>query len=74
MIYYVEDDDNIRELVVYTLMQMNMPCRGFAEGKTFRAAIAEEKPDLVLLDIKLPIRASRSSSSRRSIGKKGTSM
>lgn len=54
MIYYVEDDDNIRELVVYTLMQMNMPCRGFAEGKTFRAAIAEEKPDLVLLDIMLP--------------------
>ena len=54
MIYYVEDDDNIRELVVYTLMQMNMPCRGFAEGKAFRAAIAEEKPDLVLLDIMLP--------------------
>ena len=54
MIYYVEDDDNIRELVVYTLMQMNMHCRGFAEGKTFRAAIAEEKPDLVLLDIMLP--------------------
>ena len=54
MIYYVEDDDNIRELVVYTLLQMNMPCRGFAEGKTFRAAIAEEKPDLVLLDIMLP--------------------
>ena len=54
MIYYVEDDDNIRELVVYTLMQMNMPCRGFADGKTFRAAIAEEKPDLVLLDIMLP--------------------
>ncbi|MBR2924227.1 MAG: response regulator transcription factor [Clostridia bacterium] len=54
MIYYVEDDDNIRELVVYTLLQMNMPCRGFAEGKAFRTAIAEEKPDLVLLDIMLP--------------------
>ena len=54
MIYYVEDDDNIRELVVYTLMQMNMPCRGFAEGETFRKAVAEEKPDLVLLDIMLP--------------------
>ena len=32
MIYYVEDDDNIRELVVYTLTQMSLPCRGFADG------------------------------------------
>ena len=54
MIYYVEDDDNIRELVVYTLTQMSLPCHGFAEGKAFRTAIAEEKPDLVLLDIMLP--------------------
>ena len=29
MIYYVEDDDNIRELVIYTLTQMNLPCKGF---------------------------------------------
>ena len=42
MIYYVEDDDNIRELVVYTLTQMNLPCRGFADGAAFRAAIAAE--------------------------------
>ena len=54
MIYYVEDDDNIRELVVYTLTQMNLPCKGFAEGATFRAAIAAELPDLILLDVMLP--------------------
>ncbi len=54
MIYYVEDDDNIRELVVYTLTQMNLPCRGFADGAAFRAAVAESTPDLVLLDIMLP--------------------
>jgi len=54
MIYYVEDDDNIRELVVYTLTQMNLPCKGFADGEAFRAAIASELPDLVLLDIMLP--------------------
>ena len=54
MIYYVEDDDNIRELVVYTLTQMNLPCKGFADGDAFRAAIASELPDLVLLDIMLP--------------------
>ena len=54
MIYYVEDDDNIRELVVYTLTQMNLPCKGFAEGTAFRAAIAAELPDLILLDVMLP--------------------
>ena len=54
MIYYVEDDDNIRELVIYTLTQMNLPCRGFAEGASFRAAVAAEVPDLVLLDVMLP--------------------
>ena len=54
MIYYVEDDDNIRELVVYTLTQMSLPCQGFADGKAFRAAIAAQTPELVLLDIMLP--------------------
>lgn len=54
MIYYVEDDDNIRELVVYTLTQMNLPCRGFAEGNAFRKALMETLPDLILLDIMLP--------------------
>lgn len=54
MIYYVEDDDNIRELVVYTLTQMSMPCKGFANGAAFRSAVANESPDLVLLDIMLP--------------------
>jgi len=54
MIWYVEDDDNIRELVVYTLTQMGMPCRGFAEGTAFRSALAQEKPVLILLDVMLP--------------------
>ncbi len=54
MIYYVEDDDNIRELVVYTLTQMSLPCKGFANAASFREALAVEMPDLVLLDIMLP--------------------
>lgn len=54
MIYYVEDDDNIRELVVYTLNQMALPCKGFPESTSFRAALADELPDLILLDIMLP--------------------
>lgn len=54
MIYYVEDDDNIRELVVYTLTQMQLPCRGFADSDSFRHALEQEVPSLVLLDIMLP--------------------
>ena len=54
MIYYVEDDDNIRELVVYTLTQMHLPCRGFADGKEFRAGLASALPELILLDVMLP--------------------
>ena len=54
MIFYVEDDDNIRELVVYTLTQMALPCRGFADGKEFRAALEQETSQLVLMDIMLP--------------------
>ena len=54
MIYYVEDDDNIRELVVYTLTQMGLPTRGYRDGAAFDAAMTAEKPDLILLDIMLP--------------------
>ena len=52
MIYYVEDDDNIRELVLYTLEQVQLSCRGFADATAFRQAMAEEQPDLVLLGLK----------------------
>lgn len=54
MIYYVEDDDNIRELVVYTLTQMGLPTRGFPDADAFYGALIAEMPDLVLLDIMLP--------------------
>ena len=54
MIYYVEDETNIRELVVYTLTQMGMPARGFAEARSFYEAVEAELPELVLLDIMLP--------------------
>ena len=54
MIYYVEDDDNIRELVVYTLMQMDMPAMGFSSGEGFWKALANKLPDVIMLDIMLP--------------------
>ena len=54
MIYYVEDDDSIRELVVYTLNQMGMQTQGFTCGKEFWPAIEKNLPDLILLDVMLP--------------------
>jgi len=54
MVYYVEDDDNIRELVVYTLMQMDMPAMGFSSGEGFWKALASKLPDVIMLDIMLP--------------------
>ncbi|MCE5188277.1 MAG: response regulator transcription factor [Eubacteriales bacterium] len=54
MIYYVEDDANIRELVVYTLSQTGLSARGFPDSAAFFAAMQDEKPSLVLLDIMLP--------------------
>lgn len=54
MIYYVEDDANIRELVVYTLNQTGLVSKGFSSAAAFFSAISEEKPSLILLDIMLP--------------------
>lgn len=54
MIYCVEDDDNIRELVIYTLETTGLKARGFADGSAFMEALAFDTPELVLLDIMLP--------------------
>lgn len=54
MIFCVEDDSNIRELVVYTLETTGFRARGFEDGKSFLEALALETPSLVLMDIMLP--------------------
>ena len=54
MIYYVEDDDSIRELVVYTLNQMGMETQGFTCGDEFWPAMEKSLPELILLDVMLP--------------------
>ena len=54
MIFCVEDEENIRELVVYTLETTGFRARGFEDGKAFYKALAEELPELILLDIMLP--------------------
>lgn len=53
-IYVVEDDESIRELVVYTLSASGFQAGGFACGEAFDAAMREACPDLIVLDIMLP--------------------
>jgi two-component system alkaline phosphatase synthesis response regulator PhoP len=54
MVYLVEDDDSIRELVVYTLTNAGFETEGFGLPSEFWAAYEKKKPDIVLLDIMLP--------------------
>ncbi len=54
MIYYVEDDANIRDLAVYALKQSGFEADGFACAGEFFAACKQRLPELVLLDIMLP--------------------
>ena len=54
MIYLLEDDDSIRDLVIYTLQSQGMEAKGFPRPSAFWEAMAEHTPSLVLLDIMLP--------------------
>lgn len=54
VIYFVEDDLNIRDLVVYTLNSTGFTARGFANYQEFREAMAKLLPEMILLDIMLP--------------------
>ena len=54
MIYLLEDDNSIRDLVIYTLNSQGMETRGFARPSLFWQAVEEAVPDLALLDIMLP--------------------
>ena len=53
-IFVVEDDENIRELVLYALKASGFSARGFEKSSTFFHALDTELPDLILLDIMLP--------------------
>ena len=54
MIYCVEDDSSIRELVVYTLQASGFEAKGMADGKALYTALEDTVPELILLDIMLP--------------------
>lgn len=54
MIYCVEDDVSIRELMLYTLRASGFEAEGFEEGEKLFAALTRIRPQLILLDIMLP--------------------
>jgi two-component system alkaline phosphatase synthesis response regulator PhoP len=54
MIWCVEDDASIRDIVLYALDSAGFESRGFEDGLTFWNALKSEKPDLILLDVMLP--------------------
>ena len=54
MIYCVEDDRSIRELIVYTLKISGFEAEGFEDAGSFFAALKQNRPQLIMLDIMLP--------------------
>lgn len=54
LIYIVEDDTNIRELVIYALRTAGFQGVGFENAAGFYSQMSEAVPSLVLLDIMLP--------------------
>ena len=54
LIYSVEDDDNIRDLIKYTVEEAGYTIECFSNGNDMLGALKKQTPNLVLLDIMLP--------------------
>lgn len=54
MIFCVEDDSSIRELMVYTLKASGFEAMGFPDGQALFEMLSNKKPRLIILDIMLP--------------------
>lgn len=54
MIFCVEDDKSIRDLVIYTLTAVGYEAEGFASGEEMFKALEKTSPQLIMLDIMLP--------------------
>ena len=54
MIYILEDDDNIRKLINYSLKSQGFEVHDFVLPSAFWSALQTTNPDLLLLDIMLP--------------------
>ncbi len=53
-IYCVEDDESVRELVIYALQSSGFEAEGFIDAEEFFKQLKNSLPDLILLDIMLP--------------------
>lgn len=54
MIYFIEDDNSIRELVLYALKNSSYDAEGYPDAQSFFTAFEPNKADLILLDVMLP--------------------
>ncbi len=54
MVYLLEDDESIRELVCYSLSKTGNEAKGFSLPSLFFEAVKISPPDLIILDVMLP--------------------
>lgn len=54
MIYCVEDDESIRDLITYALKSAGFEAESFESAADFESALKSKPPSMVLLDIMLP--------------------
>lgn len=54
MIYCIEDDNSIRDLMIYTLQSAGFHAKGFSSGAGLSELLQAEQPQLILLDLMLP--------------------
>lgn len=54
MVYVLEDDESILELILYALKSQNIKALGFKHPDEFSKALLNNKPQIVVLDLMLP--------------------
>ena len=54
LIYCVEDDEGIRDLITYAVKSAGFEAEGFESASDFEKRLGERLPSMVLLDIMLP--------------------
>lgn len=54
MIYCIEDDDSIRDLMIYTLNTAGFEAKGFGDSRSFWLEMKKRLPELITMDIMLP--------------------